>query len=248
LEQADIELQLKVWKELAVSKQMLMQKATNLLGLSKDCSSEEFENALNKNATQVKAVQSELKKEQETSAKIIEDLQAQLKASQQLNNQLEAERDDLQASIKKAEEQVIAGKEANADELKKIKSQLAEKQKEIKQITKVLADTPENVVKKLKALRKEKLDEANARKKAEDLNRKVKKEKDTQEIELKQVQASLEKAVELADKYQELDSFANKQYDLLVAASKDKDSVEKVPKIDEATIELIKESQPKSKK
>ncbi len=48
-----------------------------------------------------------------------------------------------------------------------MKSVVAEKDKTVKAINAALADTPENVVKKLKALRKEKQDEADGRRQAE---------------------------------------------------------------------------------
>ena len=44
--QPELELQLKVWKELAISKQMLMRAATDALKLDPNCSQEELKAAL----------------------------------------------------------------------------------------------------------------------------------------------------------------------------------------------------------
>ena len=46
VEQAQLELQLKVWKELAISKQMLMRTAAEALKLDPNCSQEELKTAL----------------------------------------------------------------------------------------------------------------------------------------------------------------------------------------------------------
>ena len=46
MEQAQLELQLKVWKELAISKQVLMRTATDALKLDPNCSQDELKVAL----------------------------------------------------------------------------------------------------------------------------------------------------------------------------------------------------------
>ena len=44
----DVDVQLKVWKDLAISKQILMGAATDALGLDAECSSDELKQALNR--------------------------------------------------------------------------------------------------------------------------------------------------------------------------------------------------------
>ena len=44
----DVDIQLQVWKDLAISKQILMGAATDALGLDAECSTEELKEALNK--------------------------------------------------------------------------------------------------------------------------------------------------------------------------------------------------------
>ena len=44
----DVDIQLKVWKDLAISKQILMGAATDALGLDAECSTEELKEALDR--------------------------------------------------------------------------------------------------------------------------------------------------------------------------------------------------------
>ena len=44
----DVDIQLQVWKDLAISKQILMGAATDALGLDSECSTDELKIALNK--------------------------------------------------------------------------------------------------------------------------------------------------------------------------------------------------------
>lgn len=239
MEQADLELQLKVWKELAVSKQMLIQTATKALGLGAECSSKELEDALKANATNIKAVEKKFKYGQDKAIKDIALLEVQLKRSAKENKVLLDEKSKALDAQQAANKKVESGKSANSEELKKIKVQLADKQKEIKQITKVLADTPENVIKKMKMLRKEKMDEGNARKRAEDVSRKLRKDKDRVEKDLKDSKATLEQAGELVSKYRELDKFTNEQYNQLAEKVEDKKLLDSIPMIDEELLESI---------
>ena len=62
MDQPEFELQLKVWKELAVSKQILMRAATDALGLDPECSSEELKEALAAAVEKTRAAQTEAKR------------------------------------------------------------------------------------------------------------------------------------------------------------------------------------------
>ena len=48
MSQTDIDIQLQVWKDLAISKQILMGAATDALGLDAQCSTDELKSAMNK--------------------------------------------------------------------------------------------------------------------------------------------------------------------------------------------------------
>lgn len=242
LEQPDLELQLKVWKELAISKQVLMQTATKALGLKEECSTEELEEALQTTLSRAKSAESELATEKEKAQSEIEALQQQLKDSEQAHSDEIAAKDEALNGRDAAEQRLAAGKSANADELKKIKAQLATKQKEIKQITKVLADTPENVVKKMKGLKKEKMDESNARKRAEEVSRGLRKDKQRVEQKLTESKAVVKQAAELVESFRELQKLANEQYNQLAENAEDKDALTVVPAIDEELLEAIEKA------
>ena len=52
----DVEVQLQVWKDLAISKQILMGAATDALGLDAECSTEELKSALKLSDEQVRNI------------------------------------------------------------------------------------------------------------------------------------------------------------------------------------------------
>ncbi|MET1255106.1 hypothetical protein [Aliikangiella maris] len=239
MNQSDIELQLKVWKELAINKQVLMQTAATALGLKAECSSEELESALKATIEKAKKLESALTAANEKSSAEITELKDQLKRTEAQREEERAAKESFETELKASEDRVVAGRQANADELKKIKVQLADKQKELKQITKTLADTPENVVKKMKALKKEKMDEANDRKRAEENSRNLKKEKQRVEQDLKESQALVERAGELVSGYRELHKIANEQFTQLAEKVEDKDALTALPEVDEAILEAI---------
>lgn len=239
MEQADLELQLKVWKELAISKQVLMQTATKALGLKDDCSTEELEKALLAALQQTKVVEAKLAESISTSSEKIASLETDLKKSLAENGELIAAKEEALKQQEASEQRVALGRSANAEELKKVKAQLADKQREIKNITKVLADTPENVVKKMKGLKKEKMDEANDRKRAEEVSRTLRKDKQKVEQDLAESKNVVEQAAKLAESYRELQKLANEQYNQLAETVKDKDTLATIPALDEELLETI---------
>ena len=91
----------------------------------------------------------------------------------------------------------------------------------------------------MKALKKEKMDESKARKQAEELNKKVRKEKQTAEQEVKEQKAMLKQAEELVSHYRELQKFANEQYNQLAEHIENKDQLQNIPSIDEKMLELL---------
>ena len=101
------------------------------------------------------------------------------------------------------------GGATNAEALKKAKRDVENQKKELKAINTALADTPENILRKLKTLKKQKLDEGNARKTAEEANRKLKKESKEQKEELETLAGLKEKSASLLAAYRELESWAS---------------------------------------
>ncbi len=247
LEREDFELQLKVWKDLAISKQVLMQTAAKSLGLTAECTTEELEIALNKTITQVNGLQAELNEARERAASEIEKLNSAIEIKDKSIKKLTAERDEALSGKEAAEHRTEAGRATNSEELKKAKAQVVQKDKELKNITKILADTPENVVKKLKTLKKEKMDEANLRKKSEENARRLRKEKQEKEAELKESTALVDNAAELATQVRELHQLANSQYDKLAESVDDKSELTVVPALNEDLIKAYEKNEDEDK-
>ena len=161
MEQAeqDQDLQLKVWKDLAISKQVLMRGATDALGLDPDCSADELKKALD--ASIKKGIEADINvtKAREQADHAIAVMEKKVAASEKAQANAEATKADTLAAKEKSEQDMAVERAAHIKEMKKIKDQVTAKDNQIKAINKALADTPENVVKKLKTLKKQK-DEA----------------------------------------------------------------------------------------
>ncbi len=239
MDRAELELQLEVWKDLAISKQMLIGAAADALGINSDCSMEEikaaFENATSR-ATQADAIVAKAKEDADAA---IAEMQAKVKVADAARIAAEESALEAKNAHVAADQRVDAGREANLDALKKANAQIVERDKTLKQIKKVLADSPENVVKKLKVLKKEKMDESNARKKAEEDARKQRKDKQKSEQELKELESTLEQCASLVEKTRELKTFSEAQYDQLKELVEDASKLEKTPKLDEELLESI---------
>ncbi len=239
MDRAELELQLEVWKDLAISKQMLIGAAAEALGINSECSMEEIKISF-ENATQrAKEADSLVHKAQEDANTAIAEMEAKVKASVKAKASAEEAEIEANNALKAADQRVDAGREANSDALRKANALNSEKDKALKQIKKVLADSPENVVKKLKTLKKEKMDESNARKKAEDDARKQKKEKQKSEQELKDLETSLTQCATLVEQIRELKKFSESQYDQLKELVEDEKTLEKAPKLDNDLLENI---------
>ncbi len=249
MDQAQLEIELGAWKNIAIDKQVLLSDVFSVLGLSDQSSNDELKSTLrsiieqasnaSENILQAKsdvvAVNkqlSELKKEAEKVSEIKEKADETEEASKQLAinaKQLE----------KEAEEKVQASKKENAEDLKKINQQLKEKQKEIKAIHKILADSPENVVKKLKALNKEKFNESTLRKQAEAESRTLRKQLKEVEKDKSDLQGTIDKGADLVESVKGLSQVANELYTDLLTHVESADDVKKVPEIDEALLDLF---------
>jgi len=227
--QTDSEQQLRIWKDLAISKQMLMNDAASALKLKDDFTADDLKAALN---TAIKRSQDADNNMAETKAKAEQEIAAMqqtVKKTDKERRNAEAERDDALKQKDQADQQLSNGRKDNAEALKKAKRQVEDKQKELKAINLALADTPENIVKKLKTLKKQKLDENTARKSAEDANRVLKKENKTQKEELENLSSLSDNSAKLLEAYRELREWSDN------AAAKIADTdikVDEVPDID----------------
>jgi colicin import membrane protein len=194
--ETETELQLKVWKELAISKQILMNAAASALNLSKDCTPDELKLALEATIQRSKDAELAASKAREQAGLDVAAVEQKLAKSQKALNTVEARLSEAQADQQKLEQQIVNDHANHERQVKKLKDSLAEKERALKAISTTLSDTPENVVKKLKTLRKQKMDESDARKKAEQALSSLRKEKQKLEQELKELQAKQEKPKE----------------------------------------------------
>jgi len=248
VDRAELELQLEVWKDLAISKQMLIGAAAEALGIKSDCSMGDIKDAFEDATKRATDADAAIAKAKEDANNLVAEMQAKVKASDIAHAKAMDEAEVAHEAKLAAEHRVNAGREANSDSLKKAKQEIADKDKSLKQIKKILHDSPENVIKKLKTLKKEKMDEGNLRKKAEEDARKQRKDKQKAEQEFKDLEASLEQAAKLVENIKELKKFSESQYDQLKELVKDKSSLEKTPALDEDLMDSIEQLATKDEK
>ena len=142
------------------------------------------------------------------------------------------------AAQKSAENALSVGREANSEGLKKAKEDVARKDRELKNINTALGDSPDNVVKKLKNLKKQKLDENTARKAAENTVRKLKKEKKELEDKLDERKTLLEQSATLIEQYRELRTVAEEHLEKINESVSDEDKAT-LPEQDDKLLESI---------
>lgn len=238
----EVDVQLQVWKDLAISKQVLMGAAADALGLDSECSTAELKAALNQ----------AIKRAKEADLVIVETrTQAEQQVSESNERMLAAEKARAEAEEKveiadkareAAERQLAIGKSDNADSVKKAKADVTDKQNKLKAISKALADTPENVVKKLKTLKKQKLDESKMKIQAETKLQSTRKEKAKLEAELESQKAALEQVAPIVAQLKEVHGLCKEANKTIKRLSDDKKDLIKIPKLDEATIEALEAS------
>ena len=131
MDQAEFEVQLQVWKDLAISKQVLIGAATDALGLDPECDSDELKTALNKAIKRSMEADADIAEAREQARVAIEVMEKKVKDSEQATNDALEAKEKAEADVAAMEQQVAAGRAANADEVKKIKNQLAEEQKKL---------------------------------------------------------------------------------------------------------------------
>ncbi len=232
MSQSDSEQQLRIWKDLAIGKQMLMNEAASALKLADDFTADDLREALNHAVKRARDADADIAAAQNRASDEIASMQATVKQVEKAKKNADAERDAAQAAAEAAEAALATGRGDNAEAIRKAKREVEAKQKELKAINTALADTPENIVKKLKQLKKQKLDEANARKVAEDAMRKLKKDNKEQKDELDTLTELRTEAASLLAAYRELVTWADE------AAAKT-EGLEPAPKADAKLVSSI---------
>lgn len=235
----DVEVQLKVWKDLAISKQILMGAATDALGLDAECSTEELKQALDKAIQRARDADINIQETRSQAEQQVAEYREAAEAAEQARAEAEEKVVAALAAREQAERQLAAGKADNAEALKKARAEVADKQRELKSISKALADTPENVVRKLKTLKKQKMDEARLRGQAESKLQATRKDKARLEAELESKQQLLEFAGKLVAQVRALQQ-ACEQADATIKqlSDKKKDQLQ-IPAVDEAALEAL---------
>ena len=226
MSQSDTEQQLRIWKDLAIGKQVLMNEAANALNLGDDFTAEDLREALDLAVKRARDADADILAARNRAAEEIGAMQAEVKKTEKARAEAERLRDESLRARAAAEDPLATGRPDNAEALKKAKRDVENKQKELKAINTALADTPENILKKLKTLKKQKLDEGNARKTAEEANRKLKKENKESKEELDKLEGLKEKSATLLAAYREIETWA------VASAEKLPEGADEPPKAD----------------
>lgn len=239
MDQVEFELQLKVWKDLAISNQVLIKTATDALGLDPDCSRETFKGEFERGVKKIIEAEASVNSAQEQAGLAIAVMEKKMEDSAKARYIAEAAVARTQEEHQEAERVMAIERESHFKALKKMNAQLAEKERTLKSINKALADTPENVVKKLKVLKKQKMDETTARQRIEAEAGTLRKEKRSQEQRITELQASLENSAKLVTQHRELHELCKTLHGKLKPLIEDKADLPTLTKLDEKGLEAI---------
>ena len=239
MSQTDVDLQLKVWKDLAISKQILMGAATDALGLDAECSTDELRSALDKAIKRAKEADENIVKTREQADLELAEMKQLVESSLQAKQEAEEQIAAAEKARETAERQLSVGRSENAEAVKKARADVADKNNKLKAISKALADTPENVVKKLKTLKKQKMDEAKLRSQTEAKLQNTRKQQARLEKELEAQKAINEKTPALIEQLRELHGLCKEANKKIKSLSEDKKDQVKIPKLDEELLESL---------
>ena len=152
---------------------------------------------------------------------------------------------DLTAKQENLTSSMAVERASVAKELQKLKDQLAERERALKAINTSLADTPENVIKKMKTLQKQRQEEADARRAVEASFGTLRKEKQTQD-QLTQTQtAAMNK---LVTRYKELHTSATTVHEQLKPLLAEGTTAPVLPELDTTLLEEIENPGEKKEK
>ncbi len=223
VDQTQLDLQLKVWKELALSKQMLMRTAAEALDLDPNCDQDQLKAALDRAIQRAKDAEASVVAAKQQAQQTIAEMDKRLSAALRTQAAAEATAAEIVAKQERVAPQMAAERAAVAKEIQQLKAQVADKDKALKAINTALADTPDNVVKKLKTLKKEKQDESDLRKQIEASFNAVRKEKQDQDKELTELKELKDNALKLVPQHRDLYELAGKLHAQLKPLVKEED-------------------------
>jgi len=238
----DVDIQLQVWKDLAISKQILMGAAADALGLDSECSTEELKTALDLAIKRARDADIQIQETLSNSEQQIAEFKRRTEIAEQARIEAESRVEESVNARAQAERQLANGKADNAEALKKARAEVTEKQNKLKAISKALADTPENVVRKLKTLKKQKMDEAKLRGQAESRLQSIRKEKSKLEAELEALKPALESAATLLEQTKTMHETCLQAESTIKKLSDKKKDQLKLPEFDVAAFEALEQA------
>jgi chromosome segregation ATPase len=219
-----------VWKEIAISKQMLIRTATDALGLDPECSEEEFKAALEKGLKEIAAADTKVATAKAEIQSTIDELTEKLAATEKTLKTTNEELATANGEIEKLKGVIEADRKVSTSEIDKLKAQVDEKSKALKNVNTILGDTPQNMAKKIKALNKKKHEDTTAKKRIEDELKNVKKERTEKS---KKADAKEAQAKTILNGYKALQTYCDEQYDKLKELLADEKELITPPKLDE---------------
>jgi chromosome segregation ATPase len=243
--QSQHDLQLKVWKELAISKQILIGAAAEALKLDPECTQEELKEALEGALKKVARADTDLASAKEEAKVAITALEKKIAATEDRLSAFEKAAAEAKAAHEDVVQQMANQRAAAARELQKVKDSLAEREKSLKAINTALADTPENVLKKMGALKKQKQDEADARRQIESALNALRTEK--RQLDQKLADA-LRNSTTLVGRYRDLHAMSLKLHEQLQPLVEDAKSLPAVPELDAELLKAIEQPEEASSK
>ena len=238
MSQTQQDLQLKVWKELAISKQILMRAATDALKLDPECTQEELKQALEGALKKVAKADTDLFNAKEEATVAITALEKKLVASEQGLAIAQKAAIEAKAALEGAVQQIANQRDAAAKELQKVKDRLTERDKSLKAINTALADTPANVLAKMNTLKKQKQEEADARRQVESALNTLRTEKRQQDQRLADV---LRNGATLVSRHRDLHALSLKLHEQLKPLVEDAKSLPEIPELDTNLLEAIEQ-------
>ena len=216
-----------------------MDAATSALGLSEECSSDELKEALEQAIRRAKDADNTIAKVRTKTEQQLVEMRRQVDASNKAAAEAQALIQTSDEAREKAERKLEAGRADNAVTVKKVRAELNEEKGKVKAISKALADTPENTIKKLKALKKQKFEDAKTIENKESQLGAARKEKTELKADLEAQKSLVKQCATLVSQIRELHSLCERQSKALESSSKDNTDLAKIPVLDEELLEAI---------
>jgi colicin import membrane protein len=235
---AQLELQLKVWKDLAISKQVLMRGAAQALKLDPDCTQEELKQALDATLKRIVEAEASVAKTRDETRQSLTAMEQKLTAANLAQAAAQHAANEARTALERSALEMAVERTSSAKELQKLKETVLEKDKAVKAINTALNDTPDNVLKKLKALKKEKQDEADARRVVEAALNTLRKE--VREHEATEREA-IDKHGKLATQVRNLHALATSLLEQLKPLVADAKTLPNISELEESLLELGKD-------